>query len=179
MRFLVLLLVLLARVQAAPVQPLDSEQDLRQAFESLKGHPRLILFVSPGCKGCFWATRFVERNALTEHPERDLRLMIVWVPVFPLDDETRANNAAIQSQDPRVSAYYDRHATASRWFYQHVIKDWPGLNEKPAFRREKAWDSFFLYGADATWEDLNKGLGGATIQLERQKLLDGLAELYR
>ena len=101
--------------------------------------------------------------------------MLVWVPVFAKDDEALAPI----SDDPRVSSYYDRDARASRWFYQNVIKGWPGVEDKPAFRREKAWDAYFVYGAGASWQELRSGCaaGGAGIILERQNLLRGLQEV--
>lgn len=166
-----LALFFLLTLCAGAVEPLDGPEDLRKAFEEQKGHPRLMLFLSPGCKGCFWAVNWVERNV--EVP--GLKILLVWTPVFPTDAEERATD----SQDPRVSAYYDRDAATARWFYQTHVKDWPGLKEKPAFRREKVWDSFFLYGPDASWDGLRTDAfaAGCTVQLERQKLLEAAARL--
>jgi hypothetical protein len=63
--------------------------------------------------------------------------------------------------DPRVMHFWDDEAEIGQWFAKQV-DGYEGI----------AWDAYYLYGPDATWEAVPSPLvdSGSTIYSERQTL---------
>jgi hypothetical protein len=63
--------------------------------------------------------------------------------------------------DPRVMHFWDGEAEIGQWFAEQV-EGYRGI----------AWDVYYLYGPDATWEGLLSPLvgSGSTIYAERETL---------
>ena len=63
--------------------------------------------------------------------------------------------------DPRVTHFWDGETEIGRWFAEEV-EGYQGI----------AWDVYYLYGPDATWEDVPSPLvsSGNTIYAERDVL---------
>ena len=63
--------------------------------------------------------------------------------------------------DPRVMHFWDGETIIGQWFAEEV-DDYSGI----------AWDVYYLYGPDATWEDAPSPLvgSGGTIYAERDAL---------
>ena len=75
-------------------------------------------------------------------------------------DSREAWNGRTMS-DPRVSHFWDGDLQLGNWFAKEV-EGWEGT----------AWDVYYLYGPDATWETIPEPLlgSGETIYAERHKL---------
>lgn len=66
----------------------------------------------------------------------------MWIDILQSDDKYSAYLRSTEFDDPRVSYYWDRYKrTGAEW--QEVI-DIDNV----------AWDIYFLYGPDASWQDL-------------------------
>ena len=63
---------------------------------------------------------------------------MVWFPVLAGDASATVDSRLLT--DKRVTNYWDPSRSVSSWYSQHVTND-PGIT----------WDSYFLYGPDATW----------------------------
>lgn len=63
--------------------------------------------------------------------------------------------------DARVTHFWDGETQVGGWFAEHV-EGYRGVS----------WDTYYLYGPDATWEDIPSPLAGAggTIYGERETL---------
>ena len=70
--------------------------------------------------------------------------------------------------DPRVSHFWDGDLLLGNWFAKEV-EGWEGT----------AWDVYYLYGPEATWETIPEPLlgSGGTIYAERQKLKEQVGTL--
>ncbi len=114
------------------------------------------------------------------HPEWNLRVITIWVPVLESDTEATARRGPPEMPDPRVTHCFDRGAVTSRWYLRHVVEGWPDLAERPVFRKGMIWDAFFLYGPEVTTDELRSGClaAGATILRDRPTLLEGLGRLF-
>jgi hypothetical protein len=63
--------------------------------------------------------------------------------------------------DPRVMHFWDGETEIGQWFAEQV-EGYRGIS----------WDTYYLYGPDATWEDFPSSLlaSGGTIYAERETL---------
>jgi hypothetical protein len=72
--------------------------------------------------------------------------------------------------DPRVTHYWDGDRRIGRWFAQNVDR-YEGVS----------WDAYYLYGANAQWDEVPTGLvaSGSTVYSERSFLGTRVDSLLR
>jgi len=101
----------------------------------------------------------VQSQLLAQNPSTKLRVYAVWLPMLGGDalDEWNGNTMP----DARVRHFWDGEAKIGQWFAKQV-DGYEGI----------AWDAYYLYGPDATWETVPSPLvgSGSTIYSERQTL---------
>ena len=92
----------------------------------------------------------------------------IWIPMLggdSRDDWDRRN-----LPDPRVVHFWDGDYIIGQWFAREV-EGYRGI----------AWDVYYLYGPQATWEAVPSPLAGSggTIYQERERLKSQLTELLQ
>lgn len=87
-------------------------------------------------------SRVVARHVLQKIDHEDLRVYMVWLPIFDADDPEAAASSAQRISDNRVTHYWGSDLELTQAFKGPI-----GLEEG------KAWDIFVLYDADALWAD--------------------------
>ena len=89
------------------------------------------------------ASAVVQLAILTGHPEADISLSIVWIPMLEGDTEAAARQAAEQFlPDPRVRHFYDPDRRAGKAIAQSL-----GGGEG-----EVAWDIYLFYERGDEWD---------------------------
>jgi hypothetical protein len=107
---------------------------------------------------CNEGARWVRSEVLDKHRKASLRVFVVWFDMMA-GDSRQATDLRLLS-DPRVTNYWDAGHLAGRWFAQNV-DGYDGVD----------WDEYFLYGANATWQEQPKPLlssGGSVISSSGQ-----------
>ena len=70
-----------------------------------------------------------------------MQVIAVWMPL--VSGDARAKWDPDLLADARVSYFWDEERVTGRWFSEYIS------GQKPL-----AWDAYFLYGPDATWDDI-------------------------
>lgn len=101
----------------------------------------------------------MQNQVLAQTPSPKLRVYAVWLPMLGGDAREEWNGNTMP--DPRVMHFWDGETVVGQWFAAEV-DGYPGI----------AWDVYYLYGPDATWEDVPSLLvsSGNTIYAERDAL---------
>ena len=109
----------------------------------------------------------MQENILEANPEADLEVYVVWEPTLGAR-RNRAVEATTLMPDPRVRHYWNDDFIAGDHFNEH------------AFGRT-AWDIYFLYGPEATWQEDPDPLiiSGYTVIRERSALEIELTDLWQ
>jgi hypothetical protein len=96
---------------------------------------------------------------LAQYPSDQLRVYAVWLPMLGGDAREEWNGTTMS--DTRVTHFWDGDRLVGQWFAKHV-DDYEGI----------AWDVYYLYGPEATWETIPLPLtdSGGTIIGERDTL---------
>lgn len=103
-------------------------------------------------------------------PEAELKVYAIWFDVLAGDDRSKWDSTLLN--DERVTELWDTDGELEGWF--------PRQDEySDVVRSPLAWDIFFLYGGDATWEDVPLPLveSGSTIIGSRRNLKEGVLSL--
>ena len=118
-------------------------------------------------------------DVLDAHPDLDIRVLAIWVPVIKTDNREAAVRATSVLDDPRVTQFYDPRLRTSRWFKSNVVDKIKRLGSKRVFGSGITWDAFFLYGANATWNQRPKShlTAGATVVAEFDRLTTEIEKL--
>jgi hypothetical protein len=101
----------------------------------------------------------VQDQVVAKYPSAQLRVYVVWLPMLASDArETWDGNTL---PDTRVAHFWDGEAQVGKWFAEQV----DGY-------RGVAWDVYYLYGPEATWETVPPSLidSGGTVYSERERL---------
>jgi hypothetical protein len=108
------------------------------------------------------------QNQLNQFPSDHLRVYAVWVPM--LGGDSRDDWDGRTMPDPRVMHFWDGEYLTGKWFAKEV-DGYEGI----------AWDVYYLYGPDATWETVPSTLvgSGGTIYHERETLKTQLLKLLK
>jgi hypothetical protein len=111
----------------------------------------------------------VQREILQRHQTSNIRVYAVWVP-FLAGTQQAADVSQRVLPDPRVVHYWDGEATTSDWFAENVEHSFA-----------PAWDVYYLYGPDATWQEVPGPLvsSGATIIGSSSELNDAITPLFQ
>ena len=116
--------------------------------------------------------RRVQSEILKTNQSPNLRVYAVWFSMIPSDDRSRWNWTGGVLDDPRVLHYWDEKKRVGRFY---AGKD-PESDDP-----DVAWDSFYVYGSDAKWNDkLDRELAtGATVRSEFATLKSALLPLLK
>lgn len=91
---------------------------------------------------------------LAAHPEADVRMMVIWLPVLESDQGPPADGVRKPLQDPRVSEYWDPGWWASPKILERAALMVRAQGEEPDFGPAAiAWDLILLYPPGGVWED--------------------------
>lgn len=120
----------------------DNGAELRQAFNADAGHVRLLMILSPTLVSSKVNLRIVQRYVLNQIANPDLKVYVVWEPVFPSDSEQASHEASHLVSDPRVQQFWSN----SR-FTGHSFGKLSGIQDKPV------WNFFLIFGGDKKWTD--------------------------
>lgn len=101
----------------------------------------------------------MQTQLLAKLPSDKLRVYAVWLPM--LWGDAREEWDGNTMPDSRVTHFWDGETQVGQWFAKQV-DGYEGI----------AWDAYYLYGPDATWNsNLSPLIGsGGTIYSERQQL---------
>ena len=83
----------------------------------------------------------MQTEILEKRPDVNVYVYAVWMPLTWKDVRTEWDPEILA--DARVTHYWDEACVTGFWFSESVSGQQP-----------VAWDAYFLYGADATWEDI-------------------------
>ena len=128
---------------------------------------------------CVAAARWVQLQLLDEFPRANLSVYAVWFNMMPAD--SRARWAPSLLTDARVIHLWDEPKTVSRWYAPHTPSLRTELSEGSEWSGgDVLWDAYFLYAADATWDDTPTGLirWGRTIIAGRDALKHDVEKLF-
>ena len=103
-------------------------------------------------------------------PDADLKVYAIWFDVLTGDDRSKWDSTLLN--DERVTELWDAEGELGDWFpRQDAYSD--------VVHGPLAWDIFFLYGGDATWEGVPLPLveSGSTIIGSRDKLKESILPL--
>jgi hypothetical protein len=120
----------------------DDGAELRQAFNAGGGHVRLLMILSPTSVSSKVNLRIIQRYVLDQIANPDLKVYVVWEPVFPSDSEKASYEASRLVSDPRIQQFWSN----SR-FTGHSFGKLSGVPDKPV------WNSFLIFGDDKKWTD--------------------------
>ena len=101
----------------------------------------------------------MQQQWLSVHPAARLKVYAIWLPMLWTDSRERWNGNTMP--DARVRHYWDGDRVVGEWFAARV-EGFEGV----------VWDAYYLYGPEATWEQLpfpTAGSGG-TIYGQRHLL---------
>lgn len=148
------------------LQEIHGLETLRTQFNQDMGQTRLILFLSPTGVECITGARWVQTQLLEEYSSASLRVYAVWLPMMGSDTPERWDKTVMP--DPRATHFWDDALLLAKWFPKK-IDSWEGT----------AWDIYYLYGPDATWEEVPQPLvdSGGTIFATREKLRQQLRRI--
>jgi hypothetical protein len=101
----------------------------------------------------------VQSQVLAKNSSPQLRVYAVWLPMLWSDSREMWNGNNMP--DARVMHFWDGDLQVGQWFAKE-IDGYEGV----------AWDAYYLYGPDATWETMPSPLvsSGGTIYGERETL---------
>lgn len=85
----------------------------------------------------------VHEEILTQYPDADLAVTVIWMPILPTDARDAWDSELLT--DSRVTQWWDAERIVGRWLAQEASLDLEG-------RGEIVWDAFFLFAAEATWD---------------------------
>ena len=99
-------------------------------------------------------------------------MFVVWFRMYPGDEESKWPRTVFN--DPRVVQRWDDPKAAGAWFLDHLKDLHPAHRVSGKFpqRVDAMWDTWILFGRDATWTDVPGGLlsWGYTIMATRSQL---------
>lgn len=101
----------------------------------------------------------MQTELLDQIPSDQLRVYAIWLPMLWGDARARWNGNTMP--DPRVTHFWDGEHVIGQWFAKE-IDGYDGI----------AWDTYYLYGPNTTWETVPAPLegSGGTIYGERESL---------
>lgn len=115
-----------------------------ESFNASAGSPRLVALLSGTCPYCIAGARAMRERVLNAHPEADLRVFVVWLPMLGGDSaQTSAESSDIFAGDPRVIQFYDPDRLLGAQISAQLLRKGAG----------PAWDIYLAYSPDAVWRE--------------------------
>ena len=107
---------------------------------------------------------------MAEYPDAALRVYAIWFNVIASDDRSGWTEGALT--DERVLHIWDEKHILGEWFPQQQ-------SYREHIRGDLAWDIYFLYGAEARWQETPEPLidSGSPIISKRDELKANMAAL--
>ncbi len=101
----------------------------------------------------------MQTQLLDQYPSAQLRVYTVWLPMLWSDSREMWDGTIMP--DARVVQYWDGELKMGQWFARG-LDGYQGI----------AWDVYYLFGPDATWENLPAPLlgSGRTIYSQHETL---------
>jgi hypothetical protein len=101
----------------------------------------------------------VQTQLLAQYPTEQLQVYAVWLPMLVGDAREKWSETTMP--DRRVMDFWDGEFVTGQWFAREV-DGYQGI----------AWDVYYLYGPEATWENVPEPLesSGGTIYGKREAL---------
>jgi hypothetical protein len=123
------------------IKPLaESGESLRAQFNADRAKARLVVVLAPTCPTCRISAHLLEKYVLDAIDDDQLRVYVVWQPVFSHDSRDAVGDAAALLPDARVTHFWTE-SVATMAFYKSFLK-----LDHPAF------DVVFLYPPGASWD---------------------------
>ena len=92
------------------------------------------------------------RSYFEEHPDLDVSVHLVWLPMFPRPQERWALPGMVEEFSGwGISQYWDDERHVSLEVKQRIV---------PELEDEVPWDLFILFGPAATWSESQKHVLG-------------------
>ncbi|MCO6438603.1 MAG: hypothetical protein J5J06_16040 [Phycisphaerae bacterium] len=117
-----------------------------------------------------YAARGVVESAIDAHPDADISVIIIWIPMLPGDSEAAARRASGMFDDARVHQLWDANRRSGIAYSRDVFPRWaadaaaalpPGdtlfesLKSRADAQSEKRplWDVAMFYAKETEWGD--------------------------
>ena len=118
--------------------------------------------------------RWAQDELLAKNPRADVRVFVIWFRMYPGDTASKWPRELLT--DRRVDHRWDEPKTAGRWFLTNLQSLHPSRGGDGVFpqRVDALWDSYLLFGRDATWNDTPSGVlsWGYTVMRTRAQLMN-------
>lgn len=110
---------------------------------------------------------WVQTNLLEAYPNADIDVTAIWFEMVFSDARERWDPDLLT--DHRVTHYWDPDQEIGRWFDENEQLVGFDFNRGPI-----VWDSFLLFGPNATWEETPAPLVafGNTVIADKEELLE-------
>ena len=108
----------------------------------------------------------MQREILENNPDAGVQVYAVWFSMLRGDSRSGWNGSLMP--DPRVTHLWDEERVVGRWFA-----------EQEGFYTSVAWDIYYLYGQEASWDRTPSPLvsSGYTILSRKDRLRADLLTL--
>jgi hypothetical protein len=93
---------------------------------------------------CLAGARWVQDEILEKNPTLDLKVYMVWLPVYFTDRRSAWDEHVMP--DSRVAHYWDEERIVGQWLAEHTNENRDGMIYGAY------WDRYFLYSPSVTWE---------------------------
>jgi copper chaperone len=120
------------------IRPLES-RELREWFNASSGAVRVISLLSPTCPYC-QAGHGVLKAVFDKTGSADLKVFLVWLPMWPGDDADAAVRQAATFKDPRLTEGWDGGRAIGELFARRLTL------------KGTAWDVYLVYDRGVRWE---------------------------
>ena len=109
----------------------------------------------------------MQQEILEPNPDADIVVYAIWFNMLLTDSRSRWDASLIT--DDRVIHFWDQPKETGRYYAQQGLYPFGSV----------AWDIFFLYGPDASWEENPEPLisSGFTIIVQKDKLIKDITPL--
>jgi hypothetical protein len=146
----------------------ETYQPFADHFNAAHGKVRFVAILSPTCDTCLHGARAIADEVLGHHPDADVDVSIVWLPMLNNDSEAAARKAARMFADGRVTQFYDPERFVGYLYRFDVfpdaaqrmaasIPDDHPFHESMAQRVEAdrdrpEWDLYMWFDAQVRWK---------------------------
>ena len=128
---------------------------------------------------CVAGTRWVQRDLLEHYPNAKLHVYAIWFDMLAADSRSQWPSTLLT--DPRVAHRWDESKLVGRWYVQRVSTMRGFLTPESRWGNgDVLWDSWLLYGTNASWGEAPTGLihWGRTIVASRNTLKADFERLF-